>query len=120
LSAYYNRIGNSAKALDYAQKALELDPKSDSAWFQKARAEERQGQLQAAADSLKQAIALNQRSSSYYYVLSGIYRRLGKFDESKKALESFTRLDQENNELEKMRRDVSKSRGAPHPGGERE
>jgi tetratricopeptide (TPR) repeat protein len=120
LSAYYNRIGNSAKALDYAQKALELDPKSDSAWFQKARAEERQGQLQAAADSLKQAIALNERSSSYYYVLSGIYRRLGKFDESKKALESFTRLDQENNELEKMRRDVSKSRGAPHPGGERE
>ena len=120
LSAYYNRIGNLAKALEYAQKALDLDPKSDSAWFQKARAEERQGQLQAAADSLKQAIALNQRSSSYYYVLSGIYRRLGNLDESKKALESFTRLDQENNELEKMRRDVSKSRGAPHPGDERE
>jgi tetratricopeptide (TPR) repeat protein len=120
LSAYYNRTGNPAKALEYAQKALELDTKSDSAWFQKARAEERQGQLQAAADSLNQAISLNQRSSSYYYVLSGIYRRLGKLEESKKALESFTRLDQENNELEKMRRNQSKSRAAPHPGGERE
>ena len=120
LSAYYNRTGDPAKALDYAQKALELDPKSDSAWFQKARAEERQGQLQAAADSLNHAISLNSRSSSYFYVLSGIYRRLGNVEESKKALESFTRLDQENNELEKMRRNVSRSRGAPHPGGERE
>jgi tetratricopeptide (TPR) repeat protein len=120
LSAYYNRTGDPAKALDYAQKALELDPKSDSAWFQKARSEERQGQLQTAADSLNHAISLNQRSSSYYYVLSGIYRRLGKVEESKKALESFTRLDQENNELEKMRRNVSKSRAAPHPGGDRE
>ena len=120
LSAYYNRTGEPAKAFDYARKALELDPKSDSAWFQKARAEERQGQLQAAADSLNHAVALNPRSSSYYYVLSGIYRRLGDLEESKKALESFTRLDHENNELEKVRRNISKSRGAPHPGGGRE
>lgn len=120
LSAYYNRTADPTKALEYAQKALELDPKSDSAWFQKARAEERQGQLQPAADSLNHAIALNARSSSYYYVLSGIYRRLGNLEESKKALESFTRLDQENSDLEKMRRNISKTRGAPHPGGERE
>jgi tetratricopeptide (TPR) repeat protein len=120
LSAYYNRTGNPAKALEYAQKALELDPRSDSAWFQKARAEERQGQLQTAADSLNHAISLNQRSSSYYYVLSGIYRRLGNLEQSKKALESFTRLDQESNDLEKMRRNMSKSRAAPHPGGDRE
>jgi len=120
LSAYYNRTGEPAKALDYAQKALELDPKSDAAWFQKARAEERQAHLQQAADSLNHAVALNPRSSSYYYVLSGIYRRLGNLEESKKALESFTRLDQENNELEKMRHDMSKSRNAPHPGGDRE
>jgi tetratricopeptide (TPR) repeat protein len=120
LSAYYNRTGDPAKAFEYARKALELDPKSDSAWFQKARAEERQGQLPAAADSLNHAVALNPRSSSYYYVLSGIYRRLGNLEESKKALESFTRLDQESNELEKMRRNMSRSRGAPHPGGDRE
>lgn len=120
LSAYYNRTGDPAKALVYAQKALQLDPKSDSAWFQKARAEEHQGQLQAAADSLNHAVALNPRSSSYYYVLSGIYRRLGNLEESKKALESFTRLDQESNDLEKMRRNMSRSRAAPHPGGDRE
>src|SRR3954447_11072228 len=119
LSAYYNRTGDSEKALDYAQKALTPDDKSDAAWFQKARAEERASQLQAAADSLNHAISLNSRSSSYYYVLSGIYRRLGNLEESKKALDSFTRLDQENSELEKTRRNISKTRGAPHPGGER-
>ena len=120
LSAYYNRTGDQAKALDYAQKALDLDPKSDSAWFQKAKAEERLGRLDAAADSLNHAVSLNPRSSSYYYVLSGIYRRLGNLDASKKALESFTRLDQENNEIEKMRHNMSQSRNAPHPGGDHE
>jgi tetratricopeptide (TPR) repeat protein len=120
LSAYYNRTGDQAKALDYAQKALELDPKSDSAWFQKAKAEERLGRLDAAADSLNHAVTLNPRSSSYYYVLSGVYRRLGNLEESKKALESFTRLDQENSDIEKMRHNMSQSRNAPHPGGDHE
>jgi tetratricopeptide (TPR) repeat protein len=120
LSAYYNRTGDSAKALEFAQKALDLDPKADKAWFQKARAEEHQEKLQNAADSLNHAISLNPRSSSYYYVLAGIYRRLGKGDESRKALDSFTRLDQENNDLEKMRRSMSKPNGAPPPGGQRE
>lgn len=120
LSAYYNRTGDQAKALDYAQKALELDPKADSAWFQKAKAEERLGRLDAAADSLNHAVTLNPRSSSYFYVLSGIYRRLGNLEESKKALESFTRLDQENSDIEKMRHNMSQSRTAPHPGGDHE
>lgn len=120
LSAYYNRTGEPVKALELAQKALDLDPKADKAWFQKARAQEHQGQLQDAADSLNRAISFNQRASSYYYVLAGIYRRLGKANESRKALESFTRLDQENNELEKMRRSMSKPNGAPPPGGQRE
>src|SRR5204863_4044916 len=81
LSAYYNRTGDAAKGLEYAQKALDLDPKSDRAWFQKARAAELQGHAQEAADALEHAIALNSRSSSYYYVLAGLYRRLGKKSE---------------------------------------
>ena len=42
LSAYYNRMGDAVKALEYARQALELDPKSDRAWFQKAKADESQ------------------------------------------------------------------------------
>ena len=120
LGAYYNRTGDSEKAMELAKKALQLDPKADKAWFQKARAEEHQERLRDAADSLNHAISLNPRSSSYYYVLAGIYRRLGQGDESRKALDSFTHLDRENSQLEKMRRSMSKPNGAPPPGGQRE
>jgi tetratricopeptide (TPR) repeat protein len=104
LSAYYNRTGDPDKALAFAQKALELDPKSDRAWFQKAKADESQGRLNDAVDSLNHAISFNPRASSYYYVLSGFYRRLGRTQDSQKALQAFTRLDQETKQLDKMRR----------------
>ena len=104
LSAYYNRTGDAVKALEYAKKAVELDPQSDRAYFQQGRAEERQGQLDAAVAALNQAIVLNPRASSYYYVLAGVYRRLGMMDESKKALDMFTRLDKETTAMDQMRR----------------
>lgn len=119
LSAYYNRSGDAARALQYAEQALELNPKADTAWFQKGRAQEREGHIDDAVDSLNHAILLNGRSSSYYYVLAGLYRRLGKTEESQKALEAFTRLDRENNDIEKMRRNVSKPAGG-RPLGENE
>ena len=53
---------------------------------------------------MNQAIVLNPRASSYYYVLSGVYRRLGMMDESKKALDMFTRLDKETTAMDQMRR----------------
>ena len=111
LSAYYNRTSEPEKALEYANKALELDPKSDRAWFQKGKADEGEGRLNDAVDSVNRAISFNPRASSYYYVLAGLYRRLGKMEDSRKALDSFTRLDKETSELDKMRR------SANHPGG---
>jgi len=121
LSAYYNRTGDHEKGLAYARQAIELDPKSDRAWFQKAKAEEGQGNLNDAADSLAQAITFNPRASSYYYVLSGVLRRLGKTKESKEALEVFTRLDKESDDLEKMRRSgASPPATLPQPGAQRE
>ena len=53
LSAFYNRTANPDKALEYAKKALEIDPRSDGALFQKARADERQGRLDDAVDALE-------------------------------------------------------------------
>jgi tetratricopeptide (TPR) repeat protein len=116
LSAYYNRTGDPDKALEYARQALELDPRSDPAWFQRAKAQERQERVAEAVDSLNQAIALNSRSSAYYYVLANLYRRLGKADESRKAFDSFKRLEHEANELEKMRREQRKNAAAPSGG----
>jgi len=119
LSAYYNRTGDPEKGLEYARQALALDPTSDRAWFQKAKADESQGHLDDAVDALNRAISFNTRASSYYYVLSGLYRRQGKKKESQEALAVFTRLDKESNELEKMRRNSAKP-AAPSSGAERE
>jgi len=121
LSAYYNRVGDPVKAMDFARKALELDTKSDRAWFQLAKAQEREGKLNDSVESLVQAISFNSRASSYYYVLSNVYRRLGKKEESRKAMDMFTQLDQESNELEKKRRSIDKAAAAAsHPGATHE
>jgi tetratricopeptide (TPR) repeat protein len=119
LSAYYNRTGDAEKALDHAKQAIALDPKSDRAWFQRARAEERQGRLEDAVAALNTAIAYNPRASSYYYVLAGVCRRLGWTDDSKKALDTFQRLDRESTELDKKRRGVANPDATP-PGPKRE
>jgi tetratricopeptide (TPR) repeat protein len=121
LSAYYNRTGDPQKALEHARKALALDPKSDRAWFQKGRADERRGNLEEAMDALNQAIVFNPRSSSYYYVLANVYRRLGWTDESRQALEVFKRLEKESSELEKKRRSAAGTATSPAvPGRKRE
>ena len=52
LSAYYNRTDNPDKALAHARRAIALDPKSDRAWFQRGRADERQGRLDDAVGAL--------------------------------------------------------------------
>jgi tetratricopeptide (TPR) repeat protein len=104
LSAFFNRTGEPAKAIEYARKAIELDPSSDRAFFQKAKADEREGRLNDAVAALNAAISFNPRASSYYYVLAGVYRQLGRTVESRAALETFKRLDQESAALDKKRR----------------
>ena len=118
LSAYFNRTGDPAKALEYARKAIELDPKSDRAWFQRAKADEREGRLNDAVSALNTAISYNPRAASYWYVLAGVYRQMGWTDDSRKALEQFKRLDQESADLEKKRRSAAEQ--AKPPGRERE
>jgi len=108
MSALSNRTGDREAALAYARKALEANPKSDRALFQIAKASEYQGDLTTAADALTRAIALNSRSSSYFYVLATVYRKLGRMDESRKAMETFVKLDRESNELEQKRREFLK------------
>ena len=108
MSALSNRTGDRDAALEYARKALDANPKSDRALFQMAKAFEYQGDLNAAADALDRAISLNPRASSYFYVLSTVYRKLGRGEESRKAMETFSKLDRESNELEQRRREFLK------------
>ncbi len=115
MSALSNRTGNPEAALAYARKALEVNPKSDRALYQMAKAYEYQGNFPAGVDALNQAIAINSRSSSYFYVLGTLYRKLGKPDESRKAMESFSKLDRESKELDEKRRELQREENGPAP-----
>ncbi len=106
LSALNTRVGNTQSALAYARKALDVDAKSDRAWFQMAKAYEHSGEFQAAVDALNRAIAINSRASSYYYVLANSYRRLGKSTESREAMAMFSKLEKESNELDQKRHEL--------------
>ena len=106
--AYHNRTGSPEKALEHAHKALELNHRSDRAWFHRARAEDSLGRPAEAVDALNQAISLNPRASSYYYVLARLYRRLGRKEESQEALATFKRLERETEELQKKRREETR------------
>lgn len=108
LSSLNNRTGNRDSALEYARRALAVNPKSDGALFQQGKALEAKGDLNGAAESLNLAISYNARVSSYFYVLGTVYRKLGKFEDSRKAMESFKKLDRESNELEQKRRSLAR------------
>jgi superkiller protein 3 len=114
LSAYYNRTGKPDLALEYATQAIALNPDSDRAWFQKGKAHEHRGELAPAVDAVKQAVELNSHAASYYYVLATLYRRLGKDNESRDALQQFAKLDRESNELDRKRRELAGEE--PHTG----
>src|SRR5215471_13574863 len=110
MSALSNRAGDRRAAMDYARQAIQINPNSDRALFQMAKAQEYEGDLNSAADALHRAIALNPHSSSYFYVLSTVYRKLGKAEESRKAMEEFSRLDRESNAMEEKRRELLRDR----------
>jgi tetratricopeptide (TPR) repeat protein len=115
LSAYYNRLGNPELALQYAQKAIELDANSDLAYYQMARAYESRHELEKAADALAKAISIMPSSAQYFYVLSQVDRKLGKQKESMEALQTFEKL---KHEAELVDNKILENRQRPTPGPE--
>jgi protein O-GlcNAc transferase len=115
MSALYNNMGDPKTALSFAERALQINPESDRALFQMAKAYEIESNTGSVIDSLNRAIAINPNSSSYFYLLATAYRRAGKLDESRQALEPFKRLSSLNNELEQKRLDWFKEEGNRAP-----
>ena len=106
LSALRLREGGVEAARELARQAVTVNAQTDRAWSQLGRAEEKAGHLGAAVDALARAIEINPRVSSYYYVLASVYRRLGKQAESQVAMEIFSKLTRETNEMEERRREL--------------
>jgi tetratricopeptide (TPR) repeat protein len=95
LSAYYNRLQQPRPALQYAQKAIDLDSKNDLGYYQMGRAYQSLQEWEMAAEALRKAISVNPvspMSAQYYYVLSQVYRKLGKSQQSIEALQRFQEL----------------------------
>ena len=110
LSGYYRRRGDFQAALAYAQKALELNPKSDLAWYQMAKTYRTMGDWPHTAEALEKAIGMNASSAQYHYVLSIAYRKLGRNKESAAALAEFRKIEEQTASLESQRREARRAK----------
>jgi tetratricopeptide (TPR) repeat protein len=117
LSAFYNHQKNAAGALDYARKALEVNPSSDAVYFEMAKAYRTQVEWQKAADALRSAIAINSQVPDYYYVLGLMLRKLGNQRESEEALAKYAHLQKASVDVghELPERDPLEPLNAPEP-----
>ena len=106
LSGFYNNSGKLDSALEYANKALQLNPQSDLAYFQIAKACRARQDWQGVSDALAKAIAIKPWWSEYHYILATAYRKLGKAKESEQELKTFEDLEKRNAELESQRREA--------------
>jgi tetratricopeptide (TPR) repeat protein len=109
LAGYYNYRGQSDLAVEYANKALALNPRSDLAYFQIAKACRTRQDWKGVAEALEKAIAINPSRAQYYYVLSAAYRKLGKIQESIRAMASFQDLEKQTAEFERQRREADRA-----------
>jgi tetratricopeptide (TPR) repeat protein len=94
--ALYNRQNKPEQALPYCQKATELNPQSDQAYFETARAHMSQQDWEQAAKALQNAIKINPHFARFHYVLGTVYRKLGKSEDGEKEMQVFRKLSEES------------------------
>lgn len=92
LSAFYNRQHSPSQALVYAGRAVEINPKADTAYFEMAKAYRTEKQFDKAVEAIRKAISVNPGISDYYYVLGLTLRELDKTAESTEALKKYGEL----------------------------
>jgi len=71
---------------------LAVNPSSDAAYLETAKAYRTEGEWQKAVDALRSAIAINSQVPDYYYVLGLMLRKLGNERESEEALAKYGQL----------------------------
>jgi len=108
LSGFYNRRNQLDLALEYAHKALALNPQSDLAYFQISKTCRTQLDWNGVVEALQKAISLRPKSS-YYYILSTAYRKLGRSKESEDALAKFKEIENQASELEEKMRETRRA-----------
>ena len=92
LSAFYNRQEEPDQALKFSEMALEKNPKSDLAYFQRAKAYRSKSEWAKTVEAAQEAVAINPRTPDFYFVLSYALRKLGRSTESHQAMDMFRKL----------------------------
>jgi tetratricopeptide (TPR) repeat protein len=106
LSAYYNHRGKWDLALEYAHRALALNPQSDLAYFQIAKTCRGQRDWPGVVAALEKAIAISSWRPQYFYVLGIAYGKLGRSQESERAFQTFHQLEKQGADFERQRADI--------------
>jgi len=94
--AMYIRQNKPEEALTYCQKAVELNPKSDQAYFETARAHMSRTDWEQAAKALQRAIEINPRFPRLRYTLSTVYRKLGRPEDSEREMKLYRKLSEQS------------------------
>jgi tetratricopeptide (TPR) repeat protein len=110
LSGYYNYQGKLDLSLEYAHKALALNPQSDLAYFQVAKTCRAKQDWKGVVEALEKATAISSWRPQYFYVLGIAYGKLGKTEESKRALQTFQDLEKRDADFERQRREIHRER----------
>jgi tetratricopeptide (TPR) repeat protein len=80
-------------ALEYAQKAIALDPKLPLAHYLLGEIHLFQSQIQEAISDFQQELAIDPANAATYYKLADTYSRIQKFDEAERLLQRSIWLD---------------------------
>jgi Flp pilus assembly protein TadD len=86
--------GETARALPFAQKAVQMEPNSDANHLVLAKVYQRLGNLPQAVLELREAIRLNPTDPAPRQVLARIYSRLGRHDDAEAELKMVHELNQ--------------------------
>jgi tetratricopeptide (TPR) repeat protein len=114
LSAHYNRERQPTQAIEFADKAISMDPKCDLAYYDLAKAYQTQREWQKTTDAAQKAIAINSSTPEYFYLLSIALRRLGKIPESEAALKQFEQIHKNQNAMAKLWREANNQPHLPN------
>ena len=86
-----SRDNDPEASLEFATRAVELEPELPGNQLELAKAYTGLGRLVEAVNALKAAIALDSAQAAPYYRLFGLYRRLGEKGNAEQALAGFER-----------------------------
>jgi tetratricopeptide (TPR) repeat protein len=91
-------LGRSDEALQSAQRALELEPKSAALYERRGLAREMLGELSAARGDLAHAVELDSRGSSALFALGRLLRSVGELQGALLAFQEVTQRNPEDAE----------------------